>query len=84
MLNYELRASRIIRNSQWIQGKIKIGENHSTCDEAFNFFIEELKKGENLLNAKRNAQKKYNVPIEYDTEIPIESFKKSTLVVKVG
>ena len=82
---YESRSPRLIGSThQWIKGMIKNDERKSINNEAFDYFLEELQRGENILNAKRNAQKKFDVQIEFDTVIPENLFAKSTLVIKVG
>lgn len=85
MEGYKRRAPRLIgKKKQWIQGYIKKDKRESSYNEAFDFFLEELQKGENLLNAKGKAQRKYGVQIEFDTVLPRAPSEKSTLVIKVG
>ncbi len=82
---YEKRARRLIaNNSQWIQGEIKNDANKDTYNKAFDEFVEKLQCGENLLNAKRDIQKKYGIQIEFDTIFTSDIHEKSTLIVRVG
>ena len=82
---YEMRAPRLIYGvKQWIRGKIRNDDRKNIYNAAFNEFVELLENGENLLNAKRNIQGKYDVPIEYDSNFPKDIYEKSTLIVQVG
>lgn len=83
MLAFTKRALKLVSGIK-IQGEIKDDENKKSNNKAFNEFVELLAKGENLLNAKRDAQREFGVQIDYDTILPENIHEKSTLVVKVG
>lgn len=83
MLDYTKRVLTFVSGMR-IQGEIRNDETKSKNNKAFNEFVELLAKGENLLNAKRDVQKKFGIQIEYDTVFPENIHQKSTLVVKVG
>lgn len=85
MVRYKKRARRLIGPiHQWIEGEIRNDERINILNDAFDYFVEELKKGESVLNAKINTQRKYDVSIEFDTVFSKDPFEQSTLVIKVG
>lgn len=52
----------------WIEAKIKKGEDEELRNKAFNFFIEEIKRGVKFEKAKKRVWNKYRVKIDYDEE----------------
>ena len=69
---------------QWIQGEIRNDGQRSERTKAFNELLDNIWKGENLINAIRDIQRKYKMPITYDTIFPDDTNDMSTLVIKVG
>lgn len=69
---------------QWIQGEIRNDEQKSIRTKAFNELLDSIWGGKNLINAIRDIQDEYEMPITYDTILPNDTNDMSTLVIKVG
>lgn len=82
---YAKQTPRIIPGiHQWIQGEVRNDSDKKIRIEAFNECMDKIREGENFLNAIRDIQRKYGMPITYDTVFPYDVHELSTLVIKVG